>query len=405
MSTTNDPERAGVAEEGIPSAWGQAYPRSIRLAPDGFFVPSATLRVLLQKSGRIEVFNSGFAFVPWIGNDERLTLDRTRSARPGDLACVDAGGWGDLRRLLARGRDGDWVTGIDPVLHARERIAPDRLIAVVSEKIGAGGVIGRLVAMGFPIWSRLASVLYWFRKVLAAPSFGDGAADSVRRKYSAQVDSYSAIPGDLLRDELKDLLEAVFPARGRVLVAASGAGGEAIQLARGGHRVTGFDVLENMVSAARRNASAAGVEVEFVQVDMADLDLPGRTYDGIYVTPLVYSFVPGRVRRLRSLRRLGMHLASGAPLVFSAHLMRSPWQYLQAGLTWLHHAPRRRGFEFGDWFTWFLRPDGTIGTSFSHMFTVSAVVGETRAAGFRDCRLEGAYFVATGFIPGAGGAE
>ncbi|HKB07113.1 MAG TPA: class I SAM-dependent methyltransferase [Candidatus Polarisedimenticolia bacterium] len=398
-------ERTEAADDRIPTAWGQAYPRSIRLAPEGFFVPSATLRVLLQKSGRIEVFNSGFAFVPFIGNAERLTLDRTRPARPGDLVCVDVGGWGDLRRILARGADGDWVTGIDPAPRARERIAPDRLIAVVSGKIGAGDVIGRTIAMAFPIWSRLASMLYRFRKVLEAPRFGDAATDSVRRKYSAQVDSYSAIPGDLLRDDLRGLLEAVFPAGGRLLIAASGAGGEAIQLARGGYRVTGFDVLENMVSAARRNASAAGVEVEFVQTDMADLDLPGRTFDGIYVTPLVYSFVPGRARRLRSLRRLGMHLAPGAPLVFSAHLMSSPWHYLQTVLTWLRHGPWRGGHEFGDWFTWFLLPDGTIGTSFSHMFTLSAVVGEARAAGFRDCRLDGAYFVASAFDRGPGGAE
>src|SRR2546428_13891045 len=97
---SEDLERAGLPDGGIPSAWGQAFPRSVRLAPDGFLVPSGTLRVLLQKQGRLEILYTGFALGPWIRDAGKVLLDSTPSPRPGDLALCEIGGWGDLRRIL-----------------------------------------------------------------------------------------------------------------------------------------------------------------------------------------------------------------------------------------------------------------------------------------------------------------
>src|SRR5262245_51401309 len=339
---------------GVPSPWGQAYPRSVRLAPDGLFVPCGALRALLRKRGRIEILYSGFALGPWVRNGSTLKLDGTRSPRPGDLALCDVGGWGDLLRILARRNDGTLITGLDPVPGARGALPSSGGLAVVAGRSGAGGVIGRVIAMFYPCWSRVAALLYWFRKAVDAPSFGDGAAASVRDKYGAQVESYDRMAHEATYGEWLGHLQGVVPARGSILVAGSGAGSEAIQLARAGYRVTALDVLDEMVRRARRNAAAAGVDLEFVRCDMADLDLPGRTFDGIYVTPLVYSFVPGRERRVRSLRRLGRHLRPGAAVVFSAHLLRTSSQILQAAIAWARRRPGHPGFEFGDWFTWFL---------------------------------------------------
>lgn len=397
MSARQEGEGAPAREDGLPSPWGQAYPRAVLLAPDGFLVPCGTLKTLLKKGGRLEVIVKGFALGPWIEDGERVVLDGRRPPRRGDLALCEVDRWGDIRRLLARGRDGAWITGLDAIPAARETLPPDRVLAVVAAGSGAGGATGRALALAYPAWSRVAGLLYWFRKAIEAPDFGADAAASVQRKYAAQVETYTGMLGFPLGQELQSLLGRTFPAGGSILVAGSGAGGEVIHLARQGYRVTGFDFLPEMVRAAERNASAAEVTAEFFQADMAGLDLGGRTFGGIYVTPLVYSFVPGRARRVMSLSRLGRHLVRGGSVVFSAHLMTSPSAFMQAALAWVRHARRGRGCEFGDWFTWFLRPDGTIGKSYSHLFTASRVLAEARKAGFRTCRKEGAYFVAEGF--------
>src|SRR5262249_15321534 len=159
----------------------------------------------------------------------------------------------------------------------RDSVEATRILAVVVGRSGAGGATGRAVAMIFPIWSRLGALLYWIHKGLEAPDFGEQAAASVQRKYASQVASYNPMLGNLCLAKLRALLFDTFPPGGSILVAACGAGGEAIDLAKAGFRVTGFDVLKEMVRAARGNAAAAGVGVEFLTAEMADLDLPGRT--------------------------------------------------------------------------------------------------------------------------------
>ena len=382
----------------IPSPWGQSHPRSVRLAPDSQLVPAGTLRVLLKRSGRLEIVYTGFALEPWIANGDRVALDGNRRPEKGDLALCAVEGWGDIRRILA-GAGGDaYITGLDACPGAREVIAAHGVLAVVAGERGAGGAVGRAVVAGFPFWSRWVALRYWLRKIREAPRFAGDAVASVQRKYQGQVESYT----DLLSfplgdDDLHALLVSAFPKGCSVLIAGSGAGGEAIHLSRDGYRVTGFDFLEDMVRAGERNARAAACPIEFVLADMAELDLPGRKFEGIYITPLVYSFVPTRARRVECLRRLGRHLRPGGSVVFSAYLLRSPVQLLNVFLAWVRHAGHEAGFELGDWFTWFLRTDGSLGKSFCHLFRATRVIAEAREAGFRTCGKAGAFFVATDF--------
>ena len=354
-------------------------------------------RVLVQ-GARLEVVYTGFVLEPWFADGDRVTLDGNRRPREGDLALCAVDGWGEIRRILGRAVSGGYITGLDPCPGIREVIASDGVLAVVAGRRGAGGALGRAVAAAFPFWSRWAALCYWFRKVREAPRFGGDAMASVQRKYKGQVESYTdMLSFPLGDDDLYALLVSTFPKGGSVLIAGSGAGGEAIHLARDGYRVTGFDFLQDMVRAAERNARAAACSVEFMVADMGELDLPGRSFEGIYVTPLVYSFVPTRARRVECLRRLGRHLRPDASVVFSAYLLRTPEQLLRILLTWARHGARDPGYELGDWFTWFLRPDGSLGKSFCHLFRATRVIAEAREAGFRTCRQAGAFFVARDF--------
>lgn len=56
----------------------------------------------------------------------------------------------------------------------------------------------------------------------------------------------------------------------RILDIACGTGRHAIELARRGYRVTGFDLSEGQLHRAREKATAAGVEVEFLRRDATE---------------------------------------------------------------------------------------------------------------------------------------
>src|SRR5262245_56106977 len=215
----------------IPSGWGQAFPRCVLLAPDGLLVPASTLKVLLARGATIPLRYVGFALAPWIGHDREIQVRGGVEPVPGDLALCDAGGWGDIRRVLARTAEGTYVTGLDSFPSGREEVAGQCVLGVV---VGdrAPGAAGRVVASGFPLWSRLAALRYWYRKIQEAPLFGSDATASIARKYERQVESYAGILGEPLDPWILSVLQRLVPRGGSILVAGSGSGREALQLAR-----------------------------------------------------------------------------------------------------------------------------------------------------------------------------
>jgi glycine/sarcosine N-methyltransferase len=68
----------------------------------------------------------------------------------------------------------------------------------------------------------------------------------------------------------------------RVLDVACGTGQHAIALARAGYQVTGADLSQAMITAARQNAAESGVDVEFVQAGFGQLaGQTGSEYDAL----------------------------------------------------------------------------------------------------------------------------
>lgn len=61
-----------------------------------------------------------------------------------------------------------------------------------------------------------------------------------------------------------------------ILELACGTGQIAVQLAKAGHRVTGFDLSEDMLVLAQERMEAEGVSFELLQGDMRELDDIGR---------------------------------------------------------------------------------------------------------------------------------
>jgi D-alanine-D-alanine ligase len=187
---------------------------------------------------------------------------------------------------------------------------------------------------------------------------------------------------------------------GAVLVLGCGAGGEVVHLARAGYQVTGVDAVPEMIEAAGQLAAEAGITARLEVMDLREFDARGRRYHAVYLTPLLYSFIAGRQRRVTLLRRLGAHLEPDGCVLFSAHLHRGAWSWLQTRLAaWRRGRTAWRG-EPGDWYTWYLTPRGTIGRSYLRRFSAGEVVAETRAAGYTSIARLGSHFLATDPGPG-----
>ena len=77
--------------------------------------------------------------------------------------------------------------------------------------------------------------------------------------------------------------ERLFQAAGvrRVLDAACGTGHHAIALAQRGHKVTGADLSAVMISRARENAAATGVDVAFRTAGLGDFASLGQSFDAV----------------------------------------------------------------------------------------------------------------------------
>ena len=102
---------------------------------------------------------------------------------------------------------------------------------------------------------------------------------------------------------------------GPVLELACGTGRLSVPLAEDGHDVVGLDVSGSMLGAARRKASAAGVEIEFVQTDMRSFELD-REFALVIVSCNSLSHLVTNEELVGALRRIGRHLAPGGLLAF-----------------------------------------------------------------------------------------
>lgn len=107
---------------------------------------------------------------------------------------------------------------------------------------------------------------------------------------------------------------------GRVLDLACGTGRLTIPLAQAGLEVIGGDLSSEMLECTRTNAISHAVEPRFIQLDMRDFDLEGRTFDTIIVAM-------NSVLHLHSLDdfrgffgSVGRHLSPQGRLVFDAFL-------------------------------------------------------------------------------------
>lgn len=378
-----------------PGAGTQACPRALALDPDGPVVPAATLAVLLRR-GALRLRYAGWGMEPGVPDGALLDVHGGAALRPGDLAICAREGWGDLLRLTASEGGGRWRATLDAYPRSAFLVDAASILAVVRRVDGRepsriAGILACRAGIGA---LRMA-----IRRVASAPAWGAGATDTVVDKYALQVGQYREARQSNLAPEHFALLARRVPAGGSILVGGCGVGSEALHLAGHGYRVAGFDAAPAMVEAARALALESGIDARFAVADARRGDWPPGPWDAIYLTPLLYSFVHGRPVRVEFLRRLGRSLRAGGVLLFSVRLHDGLRSWLETRVAWCLGGGNGAG-EPGDWYTRYLAPDGTIGTSYLRRFSAGEVVLEARTAGFATIERQRADFLAGRFAGG-----
>lgn len=372
----------------------QEAPRAVHLMPEDLFLPAKVLRTLIAGTGQLSLRYTGYALTPFIRDGDIVEIETSATVEIGDLALFDAGGWADVRRVQGRTAEGQYVTSLDAFPRASEVLLNTDLIGrvVLSRNLLC---LGNKLVPKAAIWPRLASYRYRLRRLEEAAFFTGDSRTSVLQKYRGQVASYEARVKNRPNIRHVDLSRYVLPDNARVLVAGCGAGSEAISLALEGYRVDACDLVPAMLDAGRRNARLAEVEINFFLADIAELDLPEEQYDVIYITALVYSFVPKSACRQTMLFRLGQHLRPGGRILYSAKIKPLAKSFPQC-LAWVLGSVRGYSVELGDWYTWYLSPKGRVGKSYSHTFFHPALVlREAQLAGFECLQLKNGHFLAT----------
>lgn len=118
---------------------------------------------------------------------------------------------------------------------------------------------------------------------------------------------------------MADLAEFL-PPNQRILDVGCGYGRIAVPLALAGHQVSGLDLSEALIRAARSRATAAGAAIEFVVGSMADLPYPDDSFDRVLCLWSAFHELlvePEQRRALHEMWRVlapdGLCLIEGAP--------------------------------------------------------------------------------------------
>jgi SAM-dependent methyltransferase len=128
----------------------------------------------------------------------------------------------------------------------------------------------------------------------------------------------------------------------RILDLACGHGRHAVELARRGFRVTGFDLSEPSLELARGRAAAERVELDLVQGDMRELPWEGE-FEAVLSLFTAFGYFSDKADDERVLAQVERVLRSGGSFlldvvslfVLARGFRTRHWEELEDGRTWL----------------------------------------------------------------------
>jgi ubiquinone/menaquinone biosynthesis C-methylase UbiE len=256
-----------------------------------------------------------------------IEIVRGRTARRGDIVVCRREHTCELGRLVLAA--GSRVLVETASGGPRVALAADALLAVATAleqgdllldlSSGRWRAAGRFAAMLPPRFGPALTVLAWFER-LRRPLFPPlymGTESALLAQLAAAYDMEAEIIAreTALGPEEEALVERHLAPGHRMLDVGCGAGREAVGFARAGLEVVAIDVAPTMIARARERARAEGLAIEFTVAEPLTWPAGGRAFDAIYFSPGIYSHIPGRERRVRTLAHLRDLLAPGGLIV------------------------------------------------------------------------------------------
>jgi ubiquinone/menaquinone biosynthesis C-methylase UbiE len=114
-------------------------------------------------------------------------------------------------------------------------------------------------------------------------------------------------------------VSALFPPGASILDIGCGKGREAFCLHDKGFRVTGIDISETVVEAAKQIAAANRLDIEFVVSNGKNLPFPDETFDAVVIWAQTFGLFYGDEAQRKILGECRRVLKGGGILSFSGH--------------------------------------------------------------------------------------
>jgi len=175
---------------------------------------------------------------------------------------------------------------------------------------------------------------------------------------------------------------AAFPAGARVLNIGCGTGREAFALQAKGFHVTGVDISETAIEAARITAADRNIDMDFLVTDGMSLPFEDAAFDAAIIWAQTFGLFHGEESQQAILAQCGRVLRPGGLLSFSAH----DREYQQAHFA--QYLWGRRFYPFAETDLYY------------ESFTLKELRGAAERAGFRvlACKRGQVYTKADGTI-------
>lgn len=117
----------------------------------------------------------------------------------------------------------------------------------------------------------------------------------------------------------RELIQTFFPQGSRLVDLGAGAGREALPIAELGYDVAAVDIVPGMLRSGRRAASQRGLEIQWVQANVAALPFPDGAFRGALLLAQLLEHFHGRAQRIAVLREAARVVGPGGHLLVSAH--------------------------------------------------------------------------------------